>query len=208
MPGFDIGVPDACHEGIDGEYTPPKNKREYSPSNTEETARRYRYEFEVLEPLDRDTRGSTFLLLFAYKATRPTPEIDRITIHNGQDEIYRPGKNRWAPIEITFYERLAEESDDQYYDQAAELLFKWWGGTNYGLPGGVIHLEQSLHGYNYKKPCQLAMLDGTGGMVWGYYLANCWPMKISPCDISYADTEIADITVTLSYDKAIEKRSF
>ena len=210
MPGFDIGIQDACHEGNDGKYYPPSSKREYSPSHTEETARRYRYEFEVLEPLDRDSGGSTFLLLFAYKATRPTPEIDKITIHSGQDEIYRPGKNRWQPIDITFYERVTSESEDaesgSYYNQAAELIYKWWGGTNSGLPGGVIHLRDSLHGYNYKKPCQLAMLDGYGGSIWTYYLANCWPVTVSPCDISYADTEIADITVTLSYDKAIEQR--
>ena len=214
MPGFDIGMPSACHEGEGGPYRPPGGGRDYSPSHVEETARRYRYEFEVLEPLDKDSGGSTFLLLFAYKATRPSPEIDKITIHSGQDEIYRPGKNRWQPIEVTFYERLTTDSEGDsrggpgtYRDQAAELIYKWWGGTKDGLPGGVINLRNSFHGYDYRKPCQLAMLDGYGGPVWSYYLANCWPVKVSPCDISYADTEIADITVTLSYDKAIEQRA-
>lgn len=202
MPGFDVGIFGACHD------TGVPDGRKSGPQNVEETARRHRYEFQVLEPLDRDTEGSTFLLFFAYRATRPTPEIDKITIHNGQDEIYRPGKHRWNPIDITFYERVSQIEESQYYDQPAKLLYKWWAGTPYGTAGGMIHLDVSLQGTKYKKPCQLAMLDGYGQPIWSYYLANAWPVKVSPCDLSYADTEIADITVTLSYDKAIEERSF
>jgi hypothetical protein len=49
------------------------------------------------------------------------------------------------------------------------------------------------------------MLDGLGNPIWTYYLVNCWPSKITPSDLSYAMTEIADITVTLTYDRALEK---
>lgn len=199
MPGFDIGLRNACQDNtIQGRLS--------GPSNIEETARRYRYEFQVLEPLDNAS-----LLLFAYKAARPSPEIDIITIHSGQDEIYRPGKNRWKPIDITFYERVQPKSENEYYSQAAELLYKWWGGTPYNTDArsyGMIHLDRSLQGQKYRKPCQLAMLDGYGEPVWSYYLVNSWPSKITPCDLSYADTEISDITVTLVFDKAIEQRKF
>jgi len=208
MPGFNIPFNDACHLFNDemGFST-----ADVEPSHTEETARAHRYIFQTLEPLDRDSGGSTNLLLFAYKATRPTPEFDEITIHSGQDEIYRPGKNRWKPIDITFYERLTGQPaylDQDLTDQAASLIYEWWGGKNFGLPGGVVHLDQSVLGIGYQKPCELAMLDGNGTPVWTYYLADCWPQRVTPSDLSYASTDIAEITVTLRYNKAIEAKNF
>lgn len=213
MPGFDISqmnsplgpvLSSACHDGA----VPYPQKYLPQPTNTTETARRYRYRFETLEPLDQES-----LLVYAYKTTRPSVEIDQIVIHNGQDEIYRPGKNRWLPIDITFYERIFGETGEDAmitggYDQPAELIYKWWSET-------MININKSLHGLiwdstsgvkGYRKPCQLTMLDGLGSSVWAYYLANCWPMKVTPCELGYADTEIADITVTLAYDKAMEMR--
>jgi hypothetical protein len=197
MPGFDVHLSGpACHDGETG-WAPSRPK----PSNTVETARRHRFKFEVLEPLDKE-----LLLVYAYKATRPSVEIEQIVVHNGQDEIYRPGKHKWRPIDITFYERVFGEIFEGPnmsfgYDQPAELINQWWAST-------MINLQTSLHGgpSTYRKPCQLDMLDGLGNSIWVYYLANCWPMKVEPSDLSYADAEIADITVTLSYDKAIEKR--
>ena len=203
MPGFYI-VDKRCGPG---EFVPIEGT---VPPNDVETARRYRYRFESLEPLDKNN-----LLLFAYKATRPNIEIEQITIHNGQDEIYRPGEVKWLPIDITFYERVYGEMDSGInsggYDQPAELIYQWWAES-------VIHISTSLQGWpydfsklnakGYRKACQLEMLEGSGMAIWTYYLVNCWPMKITPCELGYADTEIADITITLAYDKAIEKRNF
>ena len=206
MPGFDIqqmagGVKYYCQPLFGGFEKTAAVEKTGGPGNATETTRRYRYSFTVLEPLDKES-----LLLYAYKTTRPSLEIDQITIHNGQDEIYRPGKSRWKPIEITFYERLFGETDlgastGGGYDQPAELIYKWWAKT-------MINVDQSLHNAptSYRKPCELAMLDGLGIPVWKYYLSNCWIMNVNPCDLSYTDTEIADITITLSYDKAIEQR--
>jgi len=198
MPGFDIAQMAGGRACSDGAV--PPSVRSDMPSNITETARRYRYLFETLEPLNQNN-----LLLYAYKITRPSIEIDQITIHNGQDEIYRPGKSRWRPIDVTFYERIFEseagEKATSGYDQPAELIYQWWSKT-------MINIDNSLHGElnDYRKPSQITMLDGLGNTIWAYYLAQCWPTKVTPSDLSYAETEIADITVTLSYDKAIEKR--
>lgn len=215
MPGFYI-VDKRCGPG---EFVPIEGT---VPPNDVETARRYRYRFESLEPLDKNN-----LLLFAYKATRPNIEIEQITIHNGQDEIYRPGKVKWLPIDITFYERVYGEMDSGTnsggYDQPAELIYQWWAESviiintslqgplwDYATPPPTINGPRVIerHGKNYRKACQLEMLEGSGAAIWTYYLVNCWPMKITPCELGYADTEIADITITLAYDKAIEKRDF
>lgn len=202
MPGFDIKsyIPSACHDGPTP--TPGYNSK---LENNIETARRYRYRLEILEPLNQDN-----LLLLAYRITRPTVEFDQVTIHNGQGEIYRPGKNRWMPIEVAFYERVSgvggarnDPNATGGYDKAASLIYKWWAET-------LININNSLHGNltAYRKPAEVAMLDGLGNAIWTYYLVNCWPLKVDPSDLSYIDSEIADITLTLSYDRALEKKEW
>ena len=88
MPGFQISTDAGNTEG---------------PRHIIETARNHRFKLEVLEPFGSTSTG---ILLYLEKCTRPTPEFDQIVIHNGQDEIYRPGKSRWLPVEFTFYEVL------------------------------------------------------------------------------------------------------
>ena len=166
------------------------------PSYLTETARKHRYKLEILDPL-------TNILLFCEKCTRPTPEIDEIVIHNGQDEIYRPGKQRWSPIEFTFYEKLrGTYSPSVQTNETAELIYEWWGET-------MIDLTRSVHKQvvSYYKDAQLQMLDGVGQPVWTYFLRDCWPQKITPIDLAYSDSDVATITVTLRYNKAQEQRT-
>lgn len=118
MPGFNIPTPPSCSTDAlqqDSTYL--------GPVSSVETARRHRYLLEVLEPFGTQDSG---LLLFLSTCGRPTPEIDQIVIHNGQDEIYRPGKQRWGPVEFTFYEKLTPQ-DPPFTDQAAQFIYDWWG---------------------------------------------------------------------------------
>ena len=186
MPGFNIPISDKC--GSFGVIT--------GPSNTTETARKHRYVLETLEPFGTKDNG---LLLFAYKCTRPSIELDEVAIHNAQDEIFRPGKQHWKPIEFSFYEKLKGASVQS--DHAAELVYQWWAKT-------MINVETSLHNEpsSYLKNAQLDMLDGDGNAVWTYSIYDAWPVKVTPSDLSYTDTDIADISVTLRYAKAREKQ--
>jgi T4-like virus tail tube protein gp19 len=184
MPGFKIIMNDGCGE--------PANFAEQT--NVVETARKHRYKIEVLEPLGDELTG---ILLFGYKCTRPNIEFDEITIHNSQDEIFRPGKQHWKPVEFTFYEKLSGES--VYHNKTAELIYNWWSST-------MMIIEKSLFNEPsvYLKQCQLSMLDGVGDIVWLYNMYNCWPSKISPSDLDYSNAAISEITITLRYDKAVE----
>ena len=186
IPGFQIPFPNACGVVNFGD----------GPINTIETARKHRYRLEILEPLGDKVTG---LLLYGYKCGRPNIEIDEIAIHNAQDEIFRPGKQHWKAVEFSFYEKL--RGVNILYDQAAELVYKWWGST-------MINLNTSLHREpsEYLKNAQLEMLDGNGASVWVYQLYDCWPSRISPSDLDYSDTSIADISITLRYGKARELR--
>lgn len=192
MPGFHI--PQSAASCLDKDafqerstYTGPDPNMEY--------ARRNRWMLEFLEPFGNVYDG---ILIYAHKCMRPTPEIDEIKIHHGQDEIYRPGKNRWNPVDFTFYEK---SPGNPTFDEAAERIYKWWAET-------TIVLTESKHGElnDYLKNCNLRMLDGVGNKIWEYNLYECWPMKVSPCDLDYSDSNIAEITVTLRFNKAKETR--
>lgn len=188
MPGFSIPFPNAC--GV--------NNFGQGASVTVETARKHRYSLEVLEPLGSKRDG---ILLYGYKCNRPSIEFDEVAVHNGQDELFRPGKQHWKPVEFTFYEKMSGGGDKAQFNQAAELVYKWWGST-------MIDLKTSYHRSpsEYLKNCQLDMSDGSGQTIWVYELLDCWPSRVSPSDLDYSSSDIAEITVALRYAKAREGR--
>jgi len=191
MPGFDVSAINAqCHDS--DAFTTPSKYSGYAANV--ETARAHRYKFEILKPLEH-------LLLYAYKAGRPSYEVDDMVIHSAQDEIYRPGKTHLKTIDISFYEYLSP-MDPPFTDTTASQIYKWWAES-------MVDITTSLHKPldQYMFECQLDMLDGVGMPVWTYFMYDCWPLKVTPSELSYADTGIADITVTLRYSKFQEKLS-
>lgn len=202
MPGFNIVTQNGCP-------TPDSKLNSQAvytgSSNVIETARSHRFKLEILSPFGRGSDGGNILLNLE-KCTRPTPEIDEIVIHSGQDEIYRPGKNRWSPIEFTFYERLrgtsSEDGGDGPRNSVAQNIYAWWAK-------GMLDLYSSAHNpvEDYYRRAELSMKDGYGKDVWTYYLYDCWPVKVTPSTLDYGNNDIARITVTLRYNKAQEKKS-
>jgi hypothetical protein len=193
MPGFDIKLQgNRCNynsETKEGEE--PDGKLEGADPRVE-TARKHRYAFTILDPL-KD------VLLYAYKCGRPTCEADRIVICRGQDEIYKPGRSRWLPIEITFYEPV---SPNYPIDYTAALLHKWYGKTMINIRKGSTISQDS----DYKQQCILRLLDGRDRNIWAYNMYGVWPSNITPSELSYADTSLAEISCTLNMDKVIENR--
>lgn len=193
MPGFYI--PDSTKACLDDHAF--KGVSAYDgPDPNMEYARNNRWLIEFLEPFGNIKDG---ILVYAHKCARPTPELDEIRIHSGQDEIYRPGKNRWNPIDFTFYEKSPTSAEGTTADEAAKRIYEWWSNS-------TLILRQSKHGSiaNYLKTAHLQMLDGIGKSIWQYSLYQCWPVKVSPSDLDYADGNIAEITVTLRFSKAKE----
>lgn len=174
------------------------------PSHVVETARKHRYVLEVLEPFGSRDDG---ILVFLEKCTRPSPEFDKILIHSAQSEIPRPGKTHWKEVEFTFYEKCdgpVDESDSTYgplVNTSARLIYEWWAASMMDVESG-LHRSPS----EYLKNCSLAMLDGNGDTIWQYDMYDAWPMKVSPSDLSYSDTDIATVSVLLAYSRAREHK--
>jgi len=224
MPGFQIGKYFHCPDSAAAEGKGPLPYEAYSsPTHTVETVRKHRFLLKMMGISPTDSNGynsgsgsdSDYLLkpvfgmgtndimLFAHKCARPSPEVDEITIHHGQNEIYRPGKHRWKPLDITFYEVLDTVTDDDgaiilQSNRTAKLIYKWWAQTM--ILSGLRHNKPS----KYLAHGLLRMLDGFGNTVWEYRLYDCWPMKVTPTDADFSDSNIADITLTLRFQKAVE----
>ena len=181
MPGFNIVIkndrcpPSDCESGYVG------------PLSDVETGRTHRYRMRILEPVKDVT-------LYAFKCQRPVCETDRMVMHHGQDEIYKPGKQRWLPIEVTFYEVI------KAHNLTAQYLNLWWGKSMIDVQSSTISPDP-----NYKRPCELELVDGCGHPVWAYYMYGVWPSKVSPSELSYADIELSSVSCVLEISKAVEK---
>lgn len=156
------------------------------PSSTIDTARQHRWKFTAFDPI-KD------ILLFAHKCGRPGPEFDKIIMHHGQDHINFPGKNRWPPIEISFYQVVGGAND------VAGAIYDWWTKSVVNLSKSKINL--------IKRTCELQQLDGKGVGVYVYTMYGCYVSKISPDDLDYSSSAISEITFTLEMDKATETRA-
>lgn len=181
MPGFAID-----HQGQACSGDAPSGDAGDVPSATDEYARKHRFRFIAFEPLED-------ILIYAHRAGRPRPEIDKVTIHHSQEEIYTPAKHRWLPIEITFYENVHKD-----IDRVSQAIYDWWSND-------VIDIVSSrIARGTIFKDCELAMTDGVNEPVWIYRMYGCWPSKVTPDDLDYSDTGLAEISFTLEMQKAEE----
>jgi len=156
------------------------------PSAIIETARSNRWEVTIFTPLND-------IILYAHKCTRPTPSIDFAVVHRGQNEAYFPGKHRWASVDFTFYDVLTSS-----VDRTAYLFYQWY-------TTGVLDIENSrIAGGINKYLVTYELLDGFGRNIYRYELINAFPIKVSPSNLDYKESSVADITVTLQYELAVE----
>lgn len=160
-------------------------------SNLAETTRKHRFRVSIFGLLPIE------LLFFAYRFTLPSAEIDRITLHHKQEEIYLPGKHRYKPAEIAFY-----RVHDLGGDLAAREIRKWWSES-------LLIVKQSKIGSddrgNYlKKYGEVDMLDGMGNSIYKYKLHGIFPQLMTPDPANASDSGISSITISLSVDKVEE----
>lgn len=209
MPGFNIRFDNQCNDTTSGK---PRQASRIGvlPSNYTETARAHRFRmglffsaqvFSALAP-------NTTINFFPLKITRPSVEIDTITIHNGQDEIFRPGKHHHQPIEADFYETVDPAGDVNSpalispTNVTARALFGWW------YDGTLDYSQSQLREPTaFNSTVNIVQEDGIGQDIWNYWLYNAWPDKVTPKDLDYSDSNISLTTVRIKYNKIEEYRA-
>jgi hypothetical protein len=211
MPGFNLTL---LNQGRDPKkFGGPSDSIVGGPSHPPEVGRNYRFFIPYFKPLELDKGGSDQryaahasnegLQFYAKSAQRPRVEFDEIIIHSGQDEISRPGKMRYPPIEITFYEIIT----NQGRDLTAQSFYAWWSQrvadistSRLRRPG--VWTNNPNTGFHFNA--QIDKLDGSGNACWSYLLYDCWPVNISPSQMSYDSTDLSEYTVSLRFNKLVE----
>lgn len=188
MPGFKMPDVPECKD-IQGGAGPGSSAGATIPM---EVARTHRYKVEIYN-VNAGTQDSSSVTFYASKVTRPILEIDRITIHHGQDEIYRPGKQRWQPVDITFYDVIEGSSV-----LPSKFLCEWRKDVVNFQKSRVVGPSVLL------REVQISMLDENGSEVWLYKLIGAWPMNVSPSTLAFSDSSLAETTVKISYNKLAE----
>lgn len=183
------GSPDSSPEPPDRPY----------PSAYGETFRKYRYSVQIF-----DLFNGVSPTIYLETCTRPKVEFDKITIHNGQDEIYRPGKSRWQPITMTFYEAVYGKQKGSF--QVAEAIYQWYSRLvarfNNETRGNYSSIRRAS---DYEKNMQIAIEDGYGRALRRYNLYGCWPTSVSPDELSYSTSDLSRIEVEVCYNRATEE---
>jgi len=197
MPGFNIPLRPEVASGIARFGGPVGNPA--GPSNVLETARNYRFTLSNLRPVEFT---DVFMLFNVKSIQRPQVQFDEITIHSGQDEIYRPGKTKWQPIEIVFYEVMSTTKN-----KLAMSMYDWWSNRLINIADSTqrragLMTQNPATGFYFNA--QVDMLDGLGSIIWSYILYECWPTSVNPSGLDYSSTDIAETTVTLRYNRASE----
>lgn len=147
----------------------------------------YKYTWELDYLFSSRYLGTTSPLIYAINATLPTWVFDKDEAP-GASIKYKQAKNiSWNPIKISWYEVVG----------LASILKKWrelvWTPEE-GLKDPSIYKQpSSLRSltFNWQKP-----------VVW--QLHNSWPQEVNSGDLSYSDSDMKVVTVTVEYDWATE----
>lgn len=202
MPGFNIPLDqyEPCEEQAG--VTQPRSPHTTLAPTLNETARanRWRIEFSISNTTPNTVKlaakASSSFTTYAKTCQRPSFEVDVITVHHQAEEIYRPGKYRWNPVDITFYELML--GDGSYKNKTADEVYKWWTGTL-----ATNHRQASILTIN-NAIVNIIELDGSGNISRRYTLYNCKLIKNSPSDLDHTASDINTNTLTIKYDYAQE----
>ncbi len=169
MPGFNI-------QGTGGEL-----------NALYEVGRAHRWRVSIIggaPTIDRD------VTLAALSVTRPSPEFEKITIHHKQNEVHLPGKSKWGPMDIVFYELITE----QLSALTAQEIFSYWARQVIDLDNNQLVLGQ------FKRIINIDQIQGEGAGVTSWQCYGAWPMKVEPSELNYSSSELSTIKVTFSID--------
>jgi len=161
------------------------------PAHTVETRRKYRWAFKTLGL--GGGRFSPQVLLLLKEASRPHPIFERPELHHNQEKAFFAGKHSWEPIRLVWYD--AEQPND-----ASKEIWNWVNSVC------DIHAVSLPRPKAYKVDGELEMLDGAGGGNESWKLHGCWPHDPNWGALDYADTEIAQLEVTISVDRCVKTK--
>lgn len=151
---------------------------------------RWQFIFDQIE-------GLKDVAIYALSTQRPSPQIDQMVMHHKQNQINLPGKHKWNPINVKFY----EIQDLPIGDTTTSAIFNYWADD---AASAVINFVSNTINPNFRTNCRIQMEDGAGDFAHEYTLYNAWPTKVEPVELNYSSSDLATVQVTLVYDACDE----
>lgn len=166
-------------------------------SNTLEMGRKHRFSVDLFfgDSIDENNTIS-----FNVKSTTtPKVEYDEITVHNGQGEIFMPGKQHYPQIDVVFYDVMKQSG--QTYDGMiiSRILKALPTGFKNETTYGVLSKHKPIKQYRFNM--SVNKLDGKGQRYQQFFLKECYITNLDPGDLSYVDNEIVEVTMKIRYNK-------
>jgi hypothetical protein len=150
---------------------------------------------------------------FVKVANRPQLEIGETEINFLNAVTWIPGKGRWQPMSVSYYDVTHAEMANLYTWIGHVYNFQFYhggeivGGGGLGGVGAAAansnanHLPQSeKEGYAAKGI--LKVLDGCGNDLEHWELTDCWPQSINWGDLGYENSDECTIDLTVRYSRA------
>jgi hypothetical protein len=125
----------------------------------------------------------------AKTAARPHVEIEETELNFLNAVTWLPGKAKWQPISIT------------YYDVANSSLqgLMNWVATIYDFTD-VVNLRMSEK-RGWAGTGLLMIYDGCGSPLEAWYLGTVWPTSVNFGDLDYASTDFCTVDLTIRYSE-------
>lgn len=156
--------------------------------------RKFRYTVEWTPP-----SGSAVEKQLVKVASRPQLDIDETEIHFLNGITWIPGKGRWQPLTVTYYD-VADDTLQPLYDWIASVydFNKALGESDKKDSGDLKQTEKE----GWAGSGILTMLDGCGETLETWEFADVWPQSINFGDLDYSTADECTIDVTFRYSKA------
>ena len=122
-------------------------------------------------------------------ANRPSVQFETITLDHINVKRFLKGKATWQPVELTLY--------DPIVPSGAQSVIEWIRLSHESVTGRDGYADF------YKKDVTFNMLGPTGDIVEEWNLKGAFISQANSNTLEYNSSEVADITVQLTYDYAI-----
>ena len=130
---------------------------------------------------------------FVKMAQRPQLEIAEAEINFLNAVTWIPGKGRWQPLSVTYHDVAHEDMRN---------LYNWIGQVyGYQLYGQTSDNLTQSEKSGWAGTGTLKTFDGCGKEIERWTLYDCWPQSINFGDLSYEDSEVCNIDLTVRFSR-------
>jgi hypothetical protein len=147
--------------------------------------RKFRFTIEIATP------SGTIPVWFVKIGARPQLDIEEQEVNFLNAVTWIPGKARWQPLTITYYDVA---------DGLLAPLYNWVASVYNHQQPATLRMSEKC---GWAGTAIISMYDGCGTRLETWALTSCWPTSINFGDLDYADSDIATIELTIRYSEAM-----